>query len=46
MAFTSRWNITNAVQLSPAVDARVVRPYIIKPLRTVGTTKSNFRVSF
>ena len=42
MAFTSCWNITNTVQLSPSVDARVVRPYIIEPLCTIGASKSNF----
>lgn len=40
MAFTSRRNVANAVQLSPSVHARVVRPYIVKPLGTVGASKS------
>jgi len=39
VAFACYWNVPNAVQLSPAVGARIIGPNIVEPGNTVGATK-------
>ena len=40
MSFTWRWYVAYAVKLTPSDNFRIVRPYIVEPLCTIGATKS------
>lgn len=40
MTFTSSWNISYAIQLSPGICDRVIAPNIIEPLETICATES------
>jgi hypothetical protein len=40
MAFAGRWDVSNAVEFEPEVRYRVIRPYVVKPLKTVCATKA------
>lgn len=45
MAFSRDRNVTDAVQLSPGIRSWVVRPYIVEPCDTIGTTKARQQIS-
>jgi hypothetical protein len=45
MAFPGHWYIAYAIQLRPLVDSRVVAPYVVEPLESIGAAKEIHLVS-